>query len=380
MSRRLLGGMAAGEFLHRHWQKRPLLVRGAWPDIEPCASQRELFELASRSDVESRLVSDLRGEQEGVSWQLCHGPFEEDELRELPARRWTLLVQDVDKHLPAATQLLEAFDFLPRWRLDDLMISIAAPGGSVGPHVDSYDVFLLQACGRRRWLLQRELTSCDYREDTELRVLSHFEAWEDHVLDAGDLLYLPPGVGHWGLAEQGDELCQTYSIGLRAPEPRELLAHVAQALLEAAAEERYSDPDLQPAPARAELAPKALKRLLAPLRQVLALSDDMLPREVARYLTEAKDPEWLEGAAAVDEGGALEWHSAVRWLFYDSARGVELVVHGETFSLPAGQREHVVALTDARRIEPSTADVWRRDPTLSRVLAQLFERGYVRSV
>src|SRR5688572_8084694 len=185
----LLGGLTAREFLRRHWQKRPLFVPGALPGFAGVIEQRALGALARRDDVESRIV-----ERRGNRWDTVHGPFR----RIMPAkRRWTLLVSGVNLHLPQAEALLRRFAFLPQARLDDVMVSYAAPGGGVGPHVDSYDVFLLQGPGRRRW-----------------KVLGR-----TYLCNPGDLLYLPPGVEHDGVAL---EPCYTYSIGFRAPRGAEL--------------------------------------------------------------------------------------------------------------------------------------------------------------
>src|SRR5687767_9412173 len=210
----LLGGLSPRQFMKRHWQRKPLLVRGAVPGLPPVADRNALFALAGRDDVESRLVE----KHDDGRWSLRRGPFARRALPPLARPRWTLLVQGVDLHLDAAHELLQRFRFVPEARLDDLMVSYASDAGGVGPHFDSYDVFLLQAQGRRRWRIgaQKDLT---LRDDVPLKILRHFEPEFDYVLEPGDMLYLPPGYAHDGVA-QGE--CQTYSIGFRAPARGEL--------------------------------------------------------------------------------------------------------------------------------------------------------------
>ncbi|HEY3518115.1 MAG TPA: cupin domain-containing protein, partial [Gammaproteobacteria bacterium] len=208
----------------RHWQRRPLLVRGALPPVAAPLSRTELFALAARDDVESRLVRNTaRG------WSLAHGPFARSALPPVRQRGWTLLVQGVDLYHAAAHDLLRRFRFVPDARLDDLMISWASDGGGVGPHVDSYDVFLLQARGLRRWRIARRFDAA-LDERAPLKVLRRFSAEEEHVLEPGDLLYLPPNWAHEGVAVGGD--CMTCSIGLRAPKRGDLAAELAQRLAE----------------------------------------------------------------------------------------------------------------------------------------------------
>ncbi|GAC1604668.1 MAG: hypothetical protein NVS3B2_10390 [Ramlibacter sp.] len=219
----LLGGMSPQRFMQRHWQKKPLLVRGAVPGLRPLLDRSALFALAARDDVESRLVV-----RAGTRWKMRRGPLPRRALPPLSQRDWTLLVQGVDLHDEAAHRLLSRFRFVPDARLDDLMISWASDGGGVGPHVDSYDVFLLQAQGRRRWRIGRQ-RDMSLQDGVPLKILANFEPQEDYLLEAGDMLYLPPGYAHDGSAE-GE--CQTYSIGFRAPARGELARELLQRLAE----------------------------------------------------------------------------------------------------------------------------------------------------
>ena len=276
----LLGGLAPRTFLARYWQKRPLLVRGAWPGLRDPASVSDLFRLAARDDCESRLVS-----RAGKGWRLRHGPLRGNALAHLPATRWTILVQGLNHFVGAADRMMRAFAFIPYARLDDLMVSYAARGGGVGPHVDSYDVFLLQGGGRRRW---RIATRGDRTLDPRapLRMLRNFRAETEWVLDPGDLLYLPPGVAHEGTAL---EPCFTYSIGFRAPSARELgtefLAFLQDHL--ALSETLYADPDLVPARAPARIDDVLLRRA-ARMIDAVRWSRRDVAEFIGRHLSEPK--------------------------------------------------------------------------------------------
>ncbi|MCU0870127.1 MAG: cupin domain-containing protein [Burkholderiales bacterium] len=254
----LLGGLAPARFMRRFWQKQPLLVRGGADGLDLRLDRDALFALAQRDDVESRLVR-----RDGARWSLAHGPFSARTLRALPARDWTLLVQGVDHVHAPASALLARFDFVPHARTDDVMVSFAAPGGGVGPHFDSYDVFLVQGRGSRRWRVsaQRDLA---LRDDVPLKLLANFVPQGEAVLGPGDLLYLPPRFAHDGVAVDD---CTTWSVGFRAPARAELarsfFEHVAERV---ALPGLYVDPD-QPATATPGHIPD---RLVGALRDAVA--------------------------------------------------------------------------------------------------------------
>lgn len=336
---RLLGGLSTAAFLRDYWQKRPLLVRGAVPGIEPLLSPEELAGLACEECVESRLV--LRGGQAG--WELRHGPFTEEDFTALPARDWTLLVQDVDKHLPELAAVPDQFRFVPEWRIDDLMISYAPQGGGVGPHVDAYDVFLLQAAGRRRWRIDPRPASLEWLPDLELKVLKSFQPNGEWVLEAGDMLYLPPGVAHEGTSRSDD--CMTWSIGFRAPSLREMFSDFAELRLgELPEERRYADPDLTPEEADEGLiSPAALTRARRLMREALDPDDAQLDRWFGRFITEPKY--WLRPAPAADAPDPAELRRRLQagWLLLRdpgarlawtrSGTGLVLFANGETLDL-----------------------------------------------
>ena len=269
--RQLLGGRSPQQFLRGWWHKKPLLIRDAIPGFKPLIGKAQLFALAKQDEVESRLIA-----RQGRAWQLDHGPFEARDLRRPAGEKWTLLVQGVNLHSVAADALLRRFAFVPYARIDDLMISYAADGGGVGPHFDSYDVFLLQAHGTRRWRIsqQRDRTLVD---GAPLKILQHFTPAAEYLLEPGDMLYLPPGCAHDGEAV-GE--CMTYSIGFRAPSAQEL----ARGLLEHAAESVvrqgfYADPGLKSAARPALLTDAYVNQaahLIANVRPTRAMLEDYL--------------------------------------------------------------------------------------------------------
>jgi 50S ribosomal protein L16 3-hydroxylase len=275
MKQPLLGGLSAKDFLRRHWQKKPLLVRGAMPGFRGVASREQLLRLAARPDVESRLVR-----RAGARWQVVHGPLARTALQ----RHSTLLVQGVNLHLAAADRLLRSFPFLPQARLDDVMVSWAAPGGGVGPHFDSYDVFLLQGEGRRVWRLQRP-RRWRLVEGAPLKLIAGFAPDEEILAEPGDLLYLPPGWGHDGVAL---EECFTCSLGLRAPQGAELAAAFLDYLHERGLPEaRYRDPGLRPAARSAEIPREMLAHAAATLARIRWRRADVADF-LGRFLTSPK--------------------------------------------------------------------------------------------
>jgi 50S ribosomal protein L16 3-hydroxylase len=250
MQQRLPGGMDASRFLRRYWQREPLLVRSAFPGISGWPGKQKLFTLARRTDVESRLVA-----RRGKRWSVAHGPFIHSLARQ-PTRDWTLLVHGVNHHCTEAEQLLRRFSFLPQARLDDVMVSFAAPGGGVGAHYDGYDVFLIQGSGRRVWRIERKRHFAEV-PDTPLRLIADFTPQEEYLLEPGDMLYLPPGWGHDGVAL---EPSFTYSVGFRAPRAAELAVELLDILQERGFPDReYRDPGLQAARRPAQIDARMLR-------------------------------------------------------------------------------------------------------------------------
>jgi len=280
----MLGDISAAQFLSEYWQKKPLLIRGALPDWSSPVEPDELAGLSLENEVESRLVL-----ENGISpWEVRHGPFAEDTFAQLPESDWTLLVQGLDLWVPEVATLLDHFDFLPRWRLDDVMASFAVPGGSVGPHFDQYDVFLLQVEGQRRWQIG---AACDdttaLLDGPDLKILENFRAQDEWLLEPGDMLYLPPLVSHWGVAETE---CVTFSVGFRSPSVADMLADLTVQLLEAGRGDIYEDPPLDPSMADLEIDAAFVAQAR---KQLLALIDDeqLIGDWFARSMTTPKYPD-----------------------------------------------------------------------------------------
>lgn len=381
MSLPLLGGLSAAEFLREYWQKQPLLIRGALPDFICPLSPDELAGLACEEGIESRLVEGYGRDDKGQEppWQVRHGPFDEAVFAELPERDWTLLVQAVDHYVPEVAELLDQFDFLPRWRLDDIMISYAPPGGSVGPHVDHYDVFLIQGSGRRRWQLGGKVPdNAPIIPGIDLRILERFtvEASQDWVVEPGDMLYLPPGWAHHGVSQSDD--CLTLSVGFRAPSADEAITSFADYLGEQLpASLRYSDPGMAPPADPGELDEAAIERMR---RLILDTLDDpaQLAQWFGRVMTQPKYVDQLvaneqptapaELVAALQDGEELlrtpgsrfAWHAldAERAMLFADGDGLECalplarVLAGDTpldaelLTWP-GAAERLAALLDA---------------------------------
>ena len=274
--------MSPAQFLRDYWQKRPLLIRRAFADFQPPLQPDDLAGLACEEGALARLiVHDERRDR----WHVNPGPLSEADFAKTPNSNWTLLVQDVDKWDADVAGLLEHFSFLPSWRLDDIMVSYAEPGGGVGAHVDQYDVFLLQGLGQRHWAISDDpMAPKEFRHDVELKQLAQFESTHEWLLEPGDMLYLPPGVPHDGVAFGGP--CMTFSIGMRAPSQAELTGDLADHIAEHLPEDlRYADPDLKPAKATGEIDRAAIERLKMALPFAAVLRDDMLRDWFGRFIT-----------------------------------------------------------------------------------------------
>lgn len=336
----LLGDCSPAEFLDEYWQKKPLLVRGALPAFRSPLAPEELAGLACEEGVESRLILEEGGD---YPWQLRYGPFVEEDFLELPETHWSLLVQEVDVLIPAVERLREHFRFVPRWRIDDVMISYAPEGGSVGAHVDSYDVFLLQGLGRRRW--QIETTPVEEEKlvsGLDVRLLEDFAPDEEWVLEPGDLLYLPPRIPHYGVA-LGD--CMTYSIGFRAPSRQEIVSgYLEDAIARLDPEDRYGDPDLTPARHPGEIRPEALQKVRAAIRQITE-DDRSIDRWFGRFVTKPQrghrlqppeEPTTPEGlVSALRKGATLRRKPAARLAFLENGEETVLFAGGRAYDLDA---------------------------------------------
>jgi len=338
----LLGGLSAREFMRRHWQKKPLLIRAAMPDAQLLVDRATLFALAANDAVESRLVR-----RNDDQWSLRPGPFARRALPPLKASGWTLLVQGADLHLEAAHRLLGRFRFVPDARLDDVMFSFATDGGGVGPHIDSYDVFLLQVSGRRRWRIGRP-REARLRADVPLKMLAGFVASDEWLLEPGDMLYLPPGWGHDGVAE-GETI--TASIGFRSAGRETLAVEVLQQILDAVQadedEPRYADAD-QDATDQPARIPAALQRYAD--KAVKRLVDDRDARACAlgQALSEPKPGVWFErGTTDAPTDARVRLDRRTRMLYDDR----HVFINGEACRIRGSDAKMIRRLADARRLE-----------------------------
>ena len=345
---KLPGILDAERFLARYWQKKPLLMPQAVAQLRPAVTRNELAWLATLDDVESRVVFTDRTDEQ-VRYRAETGPFDEDFLAALPARDWTLLVHDVEKHLPAMRRLFDLVPFIPDWRIDDLMVSFAAPGGGVGPHRDNYDVFLCQGIGVREWHVTSDDVENDPRASDELSLTQAFRGELSHECRNGDVLYLPPGVAHWGTAHRA---CLTYSIGMRAPQHSDLVAELPDA---ESSNPFYEDQDLQLGESRpGYISDAAVDRAL---RAMGTPNSDhaRMAEALGRFATETKQwitpdsPAETELAliiAALERGKTLRIHGMTRIAWSD----VQVYVNGASATLPPDSGPFLSEICARRRM------------------------------
>ena len=337
----VLGGISPQEFMRVYWQKKPLLIRQAIPGMQALLSRKELFELASEQDVESRLVS---GDGDAQPWQMRNGPFKPRALPSVSRPNWTLLVQGVDLHVNTFADLRDRFRFIPDARLDDVMVSYASDGGGVGPHFDSYDVFLLQAHGQRRWRISAQ-KNLQLRDDVPLKILSQFKPGKTMLLAPGDMLYLPPQYAHEGVA-QGE--CMTYSIGFRTPERREMAAELLSRITEQAhtgAPQRYRDP-AQAATTKPAQMPNELQQFALQSVQALLQQPRELNCALGELLTEPKPQVWFAAQDCPRRLHAVHLDKKTKML-YD---GDFIFINGESWRCRGDDARRLRQLADERKL------------------------------
>lgn len=340
-----LGQLSLSDFFTHYWQKKPVVIKGAFPGWENLLSPDELAGLSMEDEVESRLVL---AEDNGKPWQLRAGPFSESDFNDLPSGDWSLLVQAVDHWVPEATALLDQFRFLPNWRLDDLMVSYAPDGASVGPHFDYYDVFLVQGLGQRRWQIGQLCGSNSERvEDSPLNILKNFEHQEEFLLSPGDILYVPPRIAHWGIAK-GD--CMTYSVGFRAPSHAEILDdYVAEICSKLSEQQRYQDQLAAQTVTPGAINDDVIQNLQNILQQHLA-DPERLAEWFGKYMT---DPKYLPeqdvtrstGADSLAQAAAdLQDHDGPLFQAPDARfayRDNQLFANGIVYACPGNIAAHI---------------------------------------
>ena len=376
-----LGGLSADEFLRDYWQKKPLLVRNAFPHLAALVGKEDLMELAQEDSAESRLILEKDGKK---PWELRNGPFTAKHYKQLPKTHWTLLVQAVDHYLPELAAYWQHFSFIPNWRTDDIMISYAAQGGSVGKHFDQYDVFLVQGAGQRRWQLGE---FCDKNTpliaNTSLKILADMPISFDEVVNAGDLLYVPPRLAHYGVAQTE---CLTFSFGFRAPALSHVLEHLVDAALEATGSEPlYSDPELSAQRHSAWLNPEHLAALQ---QKVISLLNNpvLLEQALAPLLSEAKyedyepagedfSPESL--IEALQQGALLCRDPASRFVYTGQQGHAEhLYINGDEIDIESCPAEFIALLSDNVQLTWLELQSYLAQPAQIRWLCEQITQGY----
>jgi 50S ribosomal protein L16 3-hydroxylase len=386
MSRQLVfpEGIDTDGFLHFFWQRRPLFMPAALREFGSPLEPEELAGLACEDGVESRLVRQTKSGP--TPWKVEYGPFRPSRFRKLPASHWTLLVQDVDKYVPAVAKLLQSFRFLPDWRVDDVMVSHAADQGSVGPHWDEYDVFLVQAMGRRRWQIAQQRPKADnVIPDIDLRIMAHFEPDTEWVAEPGDVLYLPPGIPHWGVA-QGD--CMTFSVGFRAPSLREMASSWVETVLETVPDAHYRDGELRAQPHAAEISADAMSRAIELVDALTERSDEDKRRWFGRYVTEPK-PNLLveprdsplstaEFRQRLQQLGVVRRHPFSRFAHYGGAHGSDwLFVAGEDYRIDSRQRAFAQVLCQWRELHFGFVAEWLECADCLELMTRLCNAGHL---
>lgn len=376
-------GLSQQQFLDEYWQKKPLLIRNAFATPVTDLTAEDLAGFACEAEIESRLIHQNARQQ----WSLQHGPLAEADFTTLPARDWTLLVQDMDKHWPPLQALLKPFSFIPNWRRDDIMISFAVPGGSVGAHVDNYDVFLLQAEGTRRWQIAAQPdTNPIWLENCDLRILQNFTADHSWDLQPGDMLYLPPQFAHHGIAQTD---CMTISIGFRAPTQRQLLDAFVDALAESdIAEQFYQDKDLTIPTSPGQIDQAAISRAKVLLQSALDSDPALLIKAFGRQVTETKSSlqTWSAPEAPIiesqvelntffEQGGNLQRSEFIRSAWYQTDTAVSVFVGGQDYQLPVECVDSIAHLFSANSLQTTDWQTLRTHPAVSELLLAMLAEG-----
>ena len=327
-----LGDLSTEQFLKNYWQQKPLVIRQGMPNFTSPITADELAGLACEDDVHSRIVIEKGGDH---PWQLINGPMQQDSFSRLPETHWTLLVNDVEKHLPDLAYLVDAFRFIPEWRVDDLMISYAPQGGSVGPHLDQYDVFILQAQGHRRWQINTQpVTNDNQVEGTQLRIQKDFVAEQEWLLAPGDIIYIPPGVTHYGVATDD---CLSFSIGFRAPTHSEMLADFIDFISRDLTEDKtYQDNNLALQAHPNEITEDAIANLRKIFQDYLNPEHPELPRWFGRFVSDNKTELDYENEEHYKDYSQLKQNHTVlmrnpasRFAFYRQEERALLFIDGE---------------------------------------------------
>jgi len=378
-------GLSQQQFLEQYWQKKPLLIRQAFADFKSPVTPEELAGLACEAEIESRLIEEYG--RDGTAWQVTSGPLSEDIFASLPKTHWTMLVQDVDKHLPELQYLLDPFRFIPDWRRDDLMISYASESGSVGPHTDGYDVFLLQAMGTRRWQVGGQpIEQPKLIDGLDLQILAEFtpdQAWD---LQPGDMLYLPPQFAHHGVALND---CMTFSVGFRAPTCVDMLDAVINSMLEKElGKKRYQDPDLLLSKHSAEIDAQAVARIKQMLHQAIEEAEPVLTKAIGKFVTDTKPSlsalamEASTDLPTIDElsnhfeaGEILQRSLYCRFAWAGDDQGGQFFMAGEAYRVERQDINLLALLAEQRTLTHKDWQKLKKSESIALLLCQLIADG-----
>ena len=375
---KILGGLSYQEFLNDYWQQKPLLVRQAFDGSPINISPEELAGIACDSDAPARIVMEHGSEP----WESLFSPFDDETFANLPELNWTLLVNDLERYIPELRTIMNKFRFIPAWRLDDLMLSYAVEGGSVGPHIDDYDVFLIQTSGERKWRIDsREDYNKETLKECSLSILKHFNSDCDWVLKPGDLLYLPPNMPHYGIAQ--DNNCMTLSVGFRAPSQRELIYNWVDSIANSSEfNQRYRDKEREFQHHSGEITKKDIEALSKIIQEGLDSKKDILSFWLGKYLTETK------GESAINEGNIddileenklsdlnYERKSWLRLAYIKDEEKIHFFADGNQFTFTLEEREAVFYLCENYTYSKSLIENYSNTPFFKRVFAKLQKDG-----
>ena len=374
----ILGNLTQSEVLEQYWQKKPYLIRQAFPDYKSPISPEELAGLACEEGIDSRLI---QRDESNNTWRVEYGPFKENDFTSLPKSNWSLLVQAVNHHNPELSYLLDEFNFIPNWRIDDVMVSYAPMHGSVGPHFDNYDVFLLQGKGHRHWYInENAYTEDDFVDDLSLKILNNFNGEKDWVLNPGDMLYLPPGVAHHGIALDD---CLTYSIGFRAPSQKELLSAFAINFNDVKKDKFYADPGLKLQESPGEIKKEHIESLRELILTVCA-DEKEFTSWFGRFITnnhndyeqEQKTFDEVAFNKYLNQKKQIYRHGNVRMSYVKDDETIKLFYAGNEYSLPKTQLRLIQYLCSKHQLECLVLMSFDKNDEVMRLLYELYKNGF----
>lgn len=376
-----LGGLTAEEFLTEYWQKKPLFVKNAFPNFEDPLTADEIAGLAFEEFIPSRFIFEEGGER---PWQLKMGPATEADFADLKEKKWMLVVNDVEKNLPELKAITAPFQFIANWRLDDLQVSLGEDAGNVGAHWDDYDVFLIQGMGQKKWQISyAPVSEDDFMKGVDIRLIENFKADEEWVVEPGDMLYLPPKIGHYGV-NIGRSV--TWSVGFRAPKHQEMFRDFIEMKFDAMAEDaRYSDPDAAVSENYGELSDAAIDRVVKVIQEGLATHREEIAQWFGTFMTEPKmyqAPELLEEKQSaqgiitfLDEGGALEVYPGLTLMHRALADQYYLFAAGQSYALPLDLADLIKIIVNSEFLEFDDVADYLENTVASQFIMELVNAG-----